>query len=263
MKALAKEKVESFPAVPAYPSVARFEFFRKGDRPSGVWIVRQGPLRFALPFTTGTKPGVADYLPAPHGLSGFSVPVEQIVPAGASHYELADGRVLIATDSADSIEPASDGRSVRATWRRFVVKGGKVGEWVEPGFEVSTTWRINGATLSRSETIIAKSDVTLRRMTWILTSTANKSEASSKDGAARMTLTGREGTLGVQTSGDLVLPVSIQDVSPETPLGRGARGAIPIYVTFEAQNVQLQAGRPRTWNIALTVSSTQQAKAGK
>ncbi len=84
MRVLAAEKVTSFPERPALPDVARFEFFRRGDRPAGVWLVRQGPLRFALPITTGTKPGVADYLPAPHGLPGFVAPVEQTVPAGAS-----------------------------------------------------------------------------------------------------------------------------------------------------------------------------------
>ena len=263
MKALARENLDSFPAVPAYPAVARFEFFRQGDRPSGVWLVRQGLLRFALPFTTGTKAGVADYLPAPHGLPGFSVPVEQIVPAGASHYELMDGRVLIATDGADEIAPAADGRSVRATWRRFALKGGKVGEWVEPGFEVSTTWRIDGSTLRRSETITAKSDVTLRRVTWTLTSTANKSEAASKEGVATIRLTGREGALDVRTGGDLLRPASIQDVLPDGPLGRGTRGPIPIYITFESKDLPLQAGQPRTWDIALTVSSPPQAKAGK
>ncbi|MEO5761498.1 MAG: hypothetical protein ABIR28_04215 [Vicinamibacteria bacterium] len=253
MKSLTAEKIDRFPAMPAYPQVARFEFFRHGDRPSGVWLVRQGPLRFTLPFTTGTKPGVADYLPAPHGLPGFAVPVEQIVPAGASHYELADGRVLVATDSADSIEPSADGRSVRATWHRFVVAGGKVGEWVEPGFEVATTWRIRGNTLSRSETLTAVSDVTLKRLTFILTSTANGHAVLSKDGVSSMTLDGREGTLEVRTSGDVVLPSSIQNVTGG-PLNRGARGSIPTHVTFETKDLILQAGKPRTWDLALTVS---------
>jgi len=67
MRVLASERVTAFPAQPSLPAVARFEFFRRGDRPAGVWLVRQGPLRFALPITSGTRPGVADYLPAPHG----------------------------------------------------------------------------------------------------------------------------------------------------------------------------------------------------
>ena len=152
-----------FPERPALPAVARFEFFRRGDRPAGVWLVRQGPLRFALPITTGTKPGVADYLPAPHGLPGFAAPVEQTVPAGASFFEMPDGRVLAATDGADEIVPGADGRLLRATWRRFAVVGDKTGNLIEPGFEVSIAWRIAGATLTRTETLTTTRDVTIRR----------------------------------------------------------------------------------------------------
>ena len=53
MRALAAERVTAFPARPDLPAVARFEWFRRGDRPAGVWLVRQGALRFALPITTG------------------------------------------------------------------------------------------------------------------------------------------------------------------------------------------------------------------
>ena len=113
MRVLAAERVVAFPEHPALPAVARFEFFRRGDRPAGVWLVRQGALSFALPITTGTRPGIADYLPAPHGLIGFVAPVEQLVPAGAPYFEMADGRTLAAGDGADAIEPGDDGRSLR------------------------------------------------------------------------------------------------------------------------------------------------------
>ena len=66
-------------------------------------MVRQVNLRFALPITTGTKPGIADYLAAPHGLTGFSAPVEQQVPALTPYLEMTDGQVLVASDAADEI----------------------------------------------------------------------------------------------------------------------------------------------------------------
>src|SRR5213082_2972732 len=69
-EALAAENVKRFPSEIERPDLARFEFFRRGERQAGVWVVRSGPLYFTLPITTGTKPGVADYLPAPHGLGG-------------------------------------------------------------------------------------------------------------------------------------------------------------------------------------------------
>ena len=125
MDALDREGVTSFPTAPTFVArVARFEFFRKNqDRSAGVWLVRQGALRFALPITTGTKPGVADYLPAPYGLAGFAAPVEQVYPSLAPYLELEDGRTIVATDGADMIEPSSDGQA--CVCAGIVGRGGK------------------------------------------------------------------------------------------------------------------------------------------
>jgi hypothetical protein len=57
--------------------------------------------------------GAVDDQPAPHGLPGFAAPVEQFVPAMTPYLELSDGRVIVAGNGADSIEPAADGRSLR------------------------------------------------------------------------------------------------------------------------------------------------------
>ncbi len=92
---LEQEKLTEFPAKPALPDVARFEFFAKGrEKQEGVWLVRQGPIRFALPITVGTKPAIADYLPAPFGLSGFSAPVEEVYPSFVPFLSLGDGKDL-------------------------------------------------------------------------------------------------------------------------------------------------------------------------
>jgi hypothetical protein len=251
MRVLAAERVASFPERPALPAVARFEFFRRGERPAGVWLVRQGPLRFALPITTGPKPGVADYLPAPHGLPGFAAPVEQAVPAGASFFEMADGRTVVAADGADEIVPGADGRSLQVTWRRFAVLGEKTGILIEPGFAVSTLWRIEGATLTRTETLTASREMTIRRLSWLLSSTGHAQPAAA--GEARVRVSGPDGVLDVRTGGDLTLATSTRDVGDE-PLGRGPRVAIPTHVSFDAKDVQLRADRPVRWTITLTAS---------
>ncbi|MEO5896661.1 MAG: hypothetical protein ABIS06_13265 [Vicinamibacterales bacterium] len=258
MRVLATERVASFPARPNLPSVARFEFFRRGDRPAGVWLVRQGHLQFALPITTGTTPGVADYLPAPHGLPGFAVPVEQVVPAGASFFELSDGSVLVTGDGADQIVAAADGRSLRATWRRFAVIGSKSGEWIEPGFQVGVEWRIEGSSLSRRETITAGRDIEVKRLAFMLPSTATRHSDSEKSSGGDITLSGPEGTLTVRASGDLPFTTSVTTIGGEEPLGRGARGGVPIHVTYEISNLQLQSGKPRSWTIRLDVSDPAQ-----
>src|SRR5712692_11077111 len=93
---LEQEKITSFPAQLHLPSIARFEFFRRNStRQFGVWLVRHGQMRFALPFTTGPKAGVTDYLPAPHGVPGFAVPVEQVYPCLVPFLELQDGTVIV------------------------------------------------------------------------------------------------------------------------------------------------------------------------
>ncbi|MBK5257412.1 MAG: hypothetical protein JJE39_15405 [Vicinamibacteria bacterium] len=254
MKSLLAEGIESFPERPDLKKVARFEFFRRGDRPAGVWLVRDGLLRFALPITTGTKPGVADYLPAPHGLPGFAVPVEQMSPAGASYYEMADGRTLVAADGADEIVPSPDGRSLRATWRRFVVKGGKTGEWVEPGFEVSMNWKIEDSTLTRTETLVPNRGVTIQRLSWNLPVMVTSTPVVPGGAATPIRLHTREASLEVRSGGDLHLAPSIQEFGDE-PLGRGARGPIPTHLSFETTDIQLQAGHPRSWEIALTLTA--------
>jgi hypothetical protein len=254
MRVLANEKINVFPAAPNYPKVARFEFFRTGDRPAGVWLVRQGLVRFALPFTTGTRPGFSDYLPAPHGLPGFAVPVEQPIPAGASYYEMPDGASLVATEGADEIAPDADGFGVRATWRRLVAKGGKTNAWVEPGFTVTTTWRLDGSKLKRVETLTATRDVTIARLAFLFPSTATRPPLMTRSFPPGVRLSGPESNLALATSGDLGIAVSASEHAPDTISGRSARGAISHHVLYEAKDVQLKAGEKRSWELTITVT---------
>src|SRR6476659_3518157 len=174
VNALEKEGVTTFPVVPSLPPVVRFEFFRKTpERSAGVWVVRQGALRFALPITTGPKPGMSDYLPAPHGLAGFAAPVEQIYPAMTPYLELADGRTVVATDGADVIEPAADGLSLRVRWNKWAVVGTPSGKVQDVGLTSEVVWRIENGTLIREETLSSKQPVNIRRWRMAIPSTYN------------------------------------------------------------------------------------------
>src|SRR6267378_4236708 len=176
MEALKREQVSTFPAEIVRPDVARFVFFRHGDRPAGVWLVRQGSMYFTLPITTGTKPGVADYLPAPHGLPGFANPVEQVYPSLVPFLELADGRVIVATDGADEIEPAADGRSLRIVWRRWALVGSRPGQLVDPHITSEVVWRLDGATLTRDETLKSTEPISIRRWWVAVPTTGGRNE---------------------------------------------------------------------------------------
>jgi hypothetical protein len=249
--ALQEEGVTAFPSRPSLPEVARFDWFRRGDRPAGAWLVRRGGLRFALPLTTGTKAGIADYLAAPHGLPGFAAPVEQLVPAAVPYLELADGRVIVASDGADSITPAADGLGLDATWHRWVVVGGTPATLVEPGLTSEVSWRIDGSALVRRERITAASPVTIRRLSVAWPSTFGQL-ATRFDGTQRIDrLSGAEGAVDVRVSG---LPFSCAArATGDTALGKGARGPIPLILEFETGSLSVQPGQPLEWTLGLTL----------
>jgi hypothetical protein len=247
---LAKEGLKQFPSSIVRRDLARFEFFRRGERQAGVWLVRQGPLSFTLPLTTGTKPGVADYLPAPHGLAGFAAPVEQVYPSLVPFVELANGRTLVAADGADEIEPSADGKSLRAAWRRWSPLGGRSGQLEDPGITSHVVWHVEGTTLIREETLKAAADVTVKRWRVAVPTTAARSEVSFDATGRRDRFVSDNGTLEVRAAADWPLNVSVQAAGGGA-LGRGARGGVPLHLVYEARDVSLKAGQPARWRITL------------
>jgi hypothetical protein len=255
MNALDREGVTTFPAAPTLPSVARFEFFRKGgERSAGVWLIRQGPLRFALPITTGTKPGVADYLPAPHGLPGFAAPVEQVYPAMAPYIELEDGRTIVATDGADLIEPSLSGHTLRVRWNRWALVGAKPGELVDVGLTSDVLWTIKNNTLTREEILTAKQPLNVRRWKLAVPTTHANLETSSINNVRVDRFSSKGGSLEVKMVSPS-LPVTTRVFATgDSPLGRGVRGAIPLHLVFESNNLRLEPGKPIHYQLTLSVN---------
>ena len=115
INALEKENITEFPAKPTLPDVARFEYFTKGtEKQEGVWLFRNGALRFALPITVGTKPAIADYLPCPIRTQWvFRTPVEEQYPSFVPFLTLSDGQEYhAASDGVDILTPGPDGQLV-------------------------------------------------------------------------------------------------------------------------------------------------------
>ncbi len=251
-EALAREKTTTIPTEIPRPDVARFVFFRQAARPAGVWLVRQGPLYFTLPITTGTKPGVADYLPAPHGLPGFANPVEQVYPALTPFIELADGRVLTTTDGADEIEPAADGRSLRVVWHRWALIGGKAGELVDPQITSEVVWRIDGAMLVRDESLKSTEAITLRRWWIAVPSTAARSTVSFENGQRWDRFADSDGALSVAAKADWPLTV-YTSAAGDSALGRGARRALPLHLIYESRDLPLPAQKAVHWHVTMRV----------
>ncbi|HEX2443191.1 MAG TPA: hypothetical protein VHJ77_04535 [Vicinamibacterales bacterium] len=240
----ASEALSGAPGVRAQPAVTRFEFFKTESRQSGVWVVQQGPLRFRLPITDAPKPGLAQHLPAPHGLPGFAAPVDQAVPALVPFLELEDARTIVATDGADSIEVRDNGRSLTARWTSWALVGGKAGERIDPGLESEVRWTIDDRSVTRTERLTARRPITIRRWRVIVSSTATR----WIDYSAGTTRT------DVFDSPDGVLSVTL--VRADWPYGTSRTAASPIHLRFEAAEIALSPGQPRSWTLRLEAGGT-------
>lgn len=253
MNALEKEGVANFPVAPSLPPAMRFEFFRRTpERSAGVWVVRQGVLRFALPITTGPKPGMSDYLPAPHGLLGFAAPVEQFYPSLVPHIELADGRTVVAGDGADVIEPARDGRSLRVLWTRWAVVGKPSGKVEDVGLTSEVVWCIEKGTLVRDETLSSKQPVSIRRWWLAIPSTHSGIDMEMlKRGSIRFE--SLKGVLDVVFGADF--PTQARLVAAgDTAIGRGVHGAIPLHLVYYGGDLNVTPRSPLKYRLALTPS---------
>jgi hypothetical protein len=253
MKALEKEGVKDFPSHLSLPDVERFEYFRNTPgRKFGVWIVRQGNIHFALPFATGPKAATSDYEPAPHGFPGFAVPVEKIYPCFVPFLELEDGRTISPADGADEFKPATDGKSVAATWNRWVVAGTKAGEMVNTDLVSEVTWFLQGNSLHRVESLMASKPLKVRRL-WLAIPSRNSHLETSEVGGVRIDqLTSNGMTLEVEVKhSDWPVQISAYATGDDS-LGRSDRGAIPLYLILESRNVSLTQGAPKSWEITLS-----------
>ncbi len=253
MRTLESEKVTEFPATLTLGNVSRFEFFRQDkDFQLGVWLVRQGNLKFALPITVGTKPGMSDYLAAPFGLAGFANPVEEVYPSFVPFIELEDGKNYVASEGSTLIEPAKDGQSLRVVWKKWGQIGSKSGERFENGITSEVVWKIVGDKLTRTETLTANKDLKIKRWRFVLPLTAEKSKIETVGGKRTDIFQGREGTLKVSANADWQYETSLE-AAGNGKLSKGVLLAIPLHLVYSAENLQLKKGKKITWQISLEV----------
>lgn len=250
ISSLDKENLTEFPASPLLPDVERFEFFSSGEKKEGVWLVRQGKLRFALPITVGTKPAVADYLPAPFGLAGFAAPVEEVYPSYVPFLTLSDGKVYAASDGADSITPGANGSSLKFTNTRWARVGSKSGERFETGLRSDVEFVIQGGKLVRRETLTASKDVEIKAWKFAFPSTATSAVPVFSVDQFRFELKGPEGKTAVAfkvPDGTKIGVIAAGD----SKLSKGVLRAIPLHLSAENENMRLNSGQTMTWQISV------------
>lgn len=251
MKSLERENLKTIPAAAKLGNVARFEFFAKTkDKQSGVWLVRQGKFQFALPVTTGTKPAIADYLPAPFGLPGFAAPVEEVYPSLVPFLELADGKTYATADGADLIEPGAVGKSLKITSRKWARLGSKSGEKFAVGLTSVVEFTIENNKLIRRETLTADNDLTIKKWRVAVSTTADTMSFETVNGRRVDFFSGREGTLAVSVKTDWKTNREIA-ATGDSRLGKGVLGAIPLHLIFESADWQIKKNQKMTWEISL------------
>jgi hypothetical protein len=256
MNVLAQERITSFSSRLSLGNVARFVYFRNDSgRKFGVWVVRQGELHFALPFVTGPRAATSDYEPAPYGLPGVGVPVEKIYPCLVPFFELENGTTIAAADGADEIHPSSNGQSVTAVWKRWVVVAAKAGETFDPGLVTEVTWSITKNGLRRSEVITPSKTVMVRRLWMAVPTRSDRIKTSVAVNVRSDRLISKEGTLEVRVLRS-DWPVQISAFATgDDPLGRGDRGPIPLHLILETtQNLSFTPGAPQRWEIEYSIA---------
>ncbi len=251
IQTLEREKITEFPSAPTLADVARFDFFLKGkDRQYGVWLVRRGNLQFALPITVGTKPGIADYLPTPYGLTGYSAPVEQVYPSLTPFWTLADGSVYSASDGADEIRPGADALSLATVNSKWAKIGSPSGTNFSNGLKSEVEWRLDGRKLTRRETVTATADVMVKNWKFAIPSTATSVEPRLVAGGDAFDLVGSGWTLrtGFKQMPDTRFRVL---AAGNGPLSKGVLGAIPIHIVAERGAFILKKGETVSWELTL------------
>jgi hypothetical protein len=255
IRTLDREKITEFPSAPTLPDVARFDFFLKGKgRQYGVWLVRRGSFQFALPITVGTKPGIADYLPTPYGLTGFSAPVEQVYPSLTPFWTLSDGSVYSASDGADEIRPGADAMSLATVNSKWAKIGSPSGTNFANGLRSEVEWRLEGRKLIRVEKVTATADVSVKDWKFVVPSTAVSAEQRSVSGVETYDLAGSDWTLrtGIKPMPDTRFRIV---AAGNGPLSKGVLGAIPIHIVAERGAFALKRGESVSWELTFELQN--------
>ena len=138
-------------------------------------------------------------------------------------------------------------------WKLWVVAGSKAGETVDSALVSEVTWSLQGNSIHRMESLIASKPLKIRRL-WLAIPTRNTHlETLEVSGARIDRLTSNGVTLDVQViHSDWPLQITAYATGDDS-LGRGDRGAIPLYLILESTNVSLTPGTAESWDIALSV----------
>ena len=113
-------------------------------------------------------------------------------------------------------------------------------------------WRIEKGTLTREETLSSNQPVKIRHWRLAVPTTHDQVETENDKGTRVDRFSSSKGSLDVCLS-DANFPVKPSIMATgNTALGRGVQGAIPLHLVFEARDINVSAGNPLKYKLALT-----------
>ncbi len=128
---------------------------------------------------------------------------------------------------------------------------GKANEQISPGLTTVVNWKIIGDSLIRTEIISASEPVRLRTFWVVVPSTGDACVTHFVDRLRADRCDSPEGSWeAIAKSPDWPLQVSLR-ATGDTALGRGNRGALPLYLEYEARNIEPRPAKPMRWEIDL------------
>jgi hypothetical protein len=130
-------------------------------------------------------------------------------------------------------------------WRRWGQIGTKSGQLVDPGLTSEVRWTLGESMLTRVETLTAAAPLQLRR--WrVVVPTTNLTGGYTSDG------TQLTGAAPLRVTVNAPWPVArLMQATGDGPLGRGARGPVPLHLIYETQDLAIVPGRPLTWTLTI------------
>jgi hypothetical protein len=128
------------------------------------------------------------------------------------------------------------------------VVGKKSGELQDVGLTSEVLWRIENGALVREETLSSKEAVTIKSWRMAVPSTHNKVENTD----LKSRFISKAGSLEVYFSAATFNPRASIVAAGDGPLGRGVKGAIPLHLTFAAQNIVVEPKRPLKYRLTMT-----------
>lgn len=162
--------------------------------------------------------------------------------------ELANGKTYVASEGADLIEPAADGKSLKITWHHWACIESSMGERHKPGVTSVVEFKTEGNKLTRKETLIADHDLLIKK--WKVAFPLTGNHVKSENQNTTHLVTGPEGTLAITVKNNWKADSSFL-ATGDSRLGKGPLRHIPLHLVYEAVNIFLKEGEPQIWETTI------------